>query len=130
VQDLEIVKGLHSSNNLNEEVPKLFLAEASRSLFVICNHFHYVSSISVVHNYAQRRCRILKECLLISDDIWMLDGSQNADLIECILALPLRQLDHLYLLHGILCAIRYPLYPEYRAVGTLTYKLLKDQNYP
>ena len=60
------------------------------------------------------------EGLLVSNNIRVFDGGQDPHLIEGILLLLFREVDHLHLLQGVYLRVRYPLDLIYARVGPLS----------
>ena len=54
----------------------------------------------------------LEEDLLIADDVIIFYRSQNADLIECILDLFIREVGQLYFFHGVNLPVAFPYHLE------------------
>ena len=61
-----------------------------------------VAPVSELHHDAERLCRLLEECLLVRNDVGVLDRGQDADLIESSLFLALGELSELDFLHCVL----------------------------
>ena len=81
VENFQIMKCFHSANNLNEVVPYFLLREMSVLLLVIINELHHVTAICVLHDNTQGGRRVLKKCLFVADNVLMLDGGKDADLV-------------------------------------------------
>jgi hypothetical protein len=50
-------------------------------LLVVINEFHHVTAICVLHDNAQGGRRVLEKCLFVADNVLMLDGGKDADLV-------------------------------------------------
>jgi len=61
----------------------------------------------------------LDEGLLVADDVRALDGGEDADLVEGVLLLLLRQVRHLHLLQGVGLGVGDALHLVDRGIGAL-----------
>lgn len=87
VHNLHVVQGLNSSYNLNKVLPHLFLRQVLASLFVADDLVVQVSTVGKLHDDTERAGLIVKESFLVCDDVHVVDGSQNSDLVDGLLLL-------------------------------------------
>ena len=95
------MKGFQASYNLDEIVPDLFLCELGSLFFVFFNSLQQVTIVSLFHDDAKAVGGVFEESLLVCDDVWVVNGSQNSNLVDSILFLLFRELTHFNLFHGI-----------------------------
>ena len=79
------MKGFQSSHNLDKVVPDLFLSELGPLLLVLLDGLQQISTVRELHDDAEAPFLVLKEGLLVADDVWMVDGSENSNFIDGIL---------------------------------------------
>jgi len=103
------VQGLHAADNLDEVVPDLLLGQLHPGPLLLVDDAEDVASVGELHHDAEVASLVLEEGILVADDVGMLDGSQDPDLVEGILLLLLGKLAHLDLLHGVEGSVRDPL---------------------
>lgn len=119
-----------SSCHLYEYPPYVILLKVGLSLLQVNDLLVDVPVICVLHNDAEALLRILDERLFITDDIRMLDRSQDSDLVEGIFSLFLTQGVHahlemmklktLYLFECVYLFVTVSFDFEYLGVGALT----------
>jgi len=114
MQNFPVMQSLKSSNNLYENVPNLLLFDIGLPLLITANFLEYVSIIGIFHHQAfnfeivirkrnlpQTRAWLIDECLLVSDDIGLIDTCQNPHLVEGILFLFIGQVEHFNLFQSV-----------------------------
>ena len=120
VADSEVMKGLEPANDLDKEVPNLLFSETCIALLMVIDHHEQVSSVCVFHDDAESVRLVLEEGLLVADDIGVVHGCQNADLIEGILFFFGGEFAHFDFFHGIDDVIRFPTHAVNLAERALT----------
>ena len=81
------MESFETTDDLDEEMPDLFLSEGCVALLVIINQLEQVATIGVLHHEDQAVCLVLKECLFVPDDVRMVDTCEDSHLVESILFL-------------------------------------------
>jgi len=81
VADFKVVQGFESSDGLNKEVPYLFLSVFCLVFLVFLDGLQEITIVTDLHDDTQVAWLTLKECLLVTDDIWVVDRGQNSDFI-------------------------------------------------
>ena len=81
VADFEVVQGFESPHGLNEEMPDLLLGVLCLVFLVFLDSLEQITVVTDFHDYAEVARLILKEGLLVANDIWMVDGSENSDFV-------------------------------------------------
>ena len=109
----QIVESLKASDDLNEEVPDLLFSEVGVALLMVVDQHQKIATVRILHHEAQTVCLVLKEGLLVANDVWVVDRRENSDLIEGVLLLLGRQFSHLDLLHGVNGPVGLALYAVY-----------------
>lgn len=99
--DLEVVEGLKSSDNLDEVVPDCPFAKVFFELLFMLNFIQNVATICMLKHNAQLISSVLEEGLLVADDVGMVDGRENADLVKRILLFLPGQFLHFDLFHSV-----------------------------
>lgn len=103
----KIMKSFQTSYNLNEIVPDLFLSKLGSLFLVFLNSLKEITIVSLFHDDAKAVGGVFEESLLVCDDVWVVNGSQNSNLVDSILFLLFREFTHFNLLHGIKGTIGY-----------------------
>ena len=103
--DFEVVESFETSYNLHKKVPNLFLVELCSILLRFLDQLEQVAIVSMFHYDAKVSRGTLEECVLIPDNVWVLDGSQNSDFVQGVLFFFLRKFTHLNFFHSIHSAI-------------------------
>lgn len=103
--DFEVVESFETSDNLHKKVPNLFLVELCSILLRFLDQLKQVAIVSVFHYNAKVSRGTFEESVLIPDNVWVLDGSQNSDFVEGVLFFFLRQFTHLNFFHCVQGAI-------------------------
>jgi hypothetical protein len=87
VYNLDVVKSVESNNHLVQYAPYLFFLHEPVRFLEVVDLGLKVAAISVLHHDAESLRAFLKECLLVCDDVGMVDGCQDSDLIQSIVFL-------------------------------------------
>lgn len=85
VDYFEIMEGLQSSHRLDQEVPDLLLRELCLLLFVLLDCLQQIATVCQLHYDTETSFLVVKEGILVSDDIRMVDGGENSNFIQSIL---------------------------------------------
>ena len=102
--DFEVVEGLETSDDLNEEVPDLALGKVGVVLLVLVDHLEEIAAVCVLHNDTE--AHVLKEVLLVTDHIGMVDRGEDANFVQGVLFFFAGELAHFYFLHSVDGAVR------------------------
>ena len=97
----KIMKSFQTSYNLNEIVPDLLLSKLGSLFLVFFNSLKKITIVSLFHDDAKAVGGVFEESLLVCDDVRVVNGSQNSNLVDSILFLLFRELTHFNLFHGI-----------------------------
>lgn len=68
-------------------MPYLFFGEFGPAFFVFFNCLQQVSAVGQLHDDAQASFLVLKEGLLVSDNVWVVNRSENSYFVDGILLL-------------------------------------------
>ena len=112
MENVSIVKGLQTLNNLNKDSPDIFLAQIRLLFLMSCNFLEKISIIGELHNYTKQKkgrksktdsdvifvnmlasssnlpegaCTFIDESLVVGADVHMLDRGQYAHFVQSIL---------------------------------------------
>ena len=78
MEDLELVKRLKTSDHVDEVFPNVALLEELRSSCALYDLHVKVSSIRVLHYYAQRLAFLFEKGLLVGHDVRMSKKNESA----------------------------------------------------
>ena len=68
---------------------------------MIVDHHEEITTVSELHHNTQTACIVLKECLFVANDVWMVHGCEDAHLVQSVLLFFGGKLAHLDFLHGV-----------------------------
>lgn len=134
VEDVDVVKSLETSDNLDEDAPDLVFGYVMLVLGALSYFLKQVSVIHVFHDDAanhkpSRRNSIylpqtalffVDEGFLVGADVRVLNTGQNADLVQCVLFFLLRQSTHVDFFEGVDGVVSQPPYLVHARVGSFT----------
>ena len=118
------MKRSKSPYDLNENVPNFLLFDICFSLLVATDFLEDIAVVRILHHEAERGRGFVNKCLLESNYVWMINRSEDTDLVEGILFLFVSQIEHLdffesvlllvvespYFIHGRVCPVPKLLY--------------------
>ena len=96
-----IVEWFESSGDLNKSFPNLWLLYPISSFQILIDNFHEVSSFGKLHDDAEVAWQVIIEGLFELDDVLIVEGGENTDLIQCVFLLFLFHSHHSNLLQGV-----------------------------
>ena len=119
MQNFANVKGPQPPHNLDEHVPNLLLLDVGLSLLVVDDLLVQIAIICELHHEAECATALVYKCLFITDNIRFVNRSQNAHLVEGVLALFLREFGHRDLLQRVNVLVSNPFYFVDAGVGAV-----------
>ena len=108
VQYFLIVQRFQTSGNLDKCLPNLIFLYSGPGFEVGVDQFHEVASLGELHDDAEVAGKVIVECLFEFDDVVVVEGGENTDLIECVFLLFLFHADHPHLLQGVDLVVQLP----------------------
>ena len=121
MEDLSLMESPQTPHNLDEDIPDLLLFDVGLSLLVVADLLEHVAIVCILHDEAETGGRFINESISVGDNVWVVNGGEDTNLIERILLLFIRKFSHFYLLQCILLAIAQAQNRVHTAVGALTY---------
>ncbi len=98
--------------DLDENAPNFWLRDQGLGFSVLLDFGEEIAAICILHDNTKLRPSLLQKigalfdkCLLVRNDIRMVDRSKDAYFVKCILFLFLRQIIHLHFFHRILMVV-------------------------
>lgn len=87
MDNFDTVKSVETDDHLVKNAPNIFLFHESVGLLEVIYLRLEITSISIFHDNAQSLGTLLKKSLFVCNDIRMIDGCQDSDLIQCVIFL-------------------------------------------
>ena len=125
MEDLSLMESPQTPHNLDEDIPDLLLFDVGLSLLVVADLLEHVAIVCILHDEAETGSRFINESISVGDNVWVVNGGEDTNLIERILLLFLGEAEHLYVLERVDIVVIVPPHLEYTTVGTIT-KLFYD----
>lgn len=94
MHNFEFVKGLESADGLHEVGPALLFGDGGAGLLTLFNFVEEVAPVSVLHDDAEGGGGVLEKGFLVADDVLLLDGGEDAHLVEGVLLLFFGKFSH------------------------------------
>ena len=105
-----VMQRFQTPGYLNKRLPNLIFLYPGSGLEVGVDQFHEITSFGKLHYDTEVTGKIVVECLLEFDDVFVIEGGKDADLIECVFLLFLFHADHPHLLQGVGLVVLLPPY--------------------
>ena len=102
------MEGTETPNDLYKHIPDLLLFNVSLALLIVAYFLEYVAIVSILHDQAQTRSCLVDKSVAVCNNIWMVDRSEDPDLIKGIHLLLFIQWQHGHSLESIDVVISLP----------------------
>ena len=83
--DLLVVESLEAAEGLDHVGPELFVGEASFLGLVLLDLVEEVASLRKFHDDNERVGGVVEEGFFVGDDVYVVDGGEDADLVDGVL---------------------------------------------
>lgn len=82
--NFEVVQSLEATDDLDEVMPNHFFTESGIWFLFQVDELKNVATIGIFHDDAKRVGSVFKKGFFVANDIGMIDGCEDADLVESI----------------------------------------------
>mmetsp|Transcript_50018 Transcript_50018/g.132192 ORF Transcript_50018/g.132192 Transcript_50018/m.132192 type:complete len:243 (-) Transcript_50018:76-804(-) len=101
VQDPKVVQRLQALAHPDQVAPDVSLPEVCPVLLALVYALQEVARIRALLDDAEAARLVVEKCLLVGDDVLVLDGGEQPDLVQRVLLLLVRQRGQLHLLERV-----------------------------
>jgi hypothetical protein len=119
VKNIHIVKSLQSLQTVESHSPNNAFLNVLLVHFVTIDHLKDIPTLEALGNDAEGVGELVEEGILVGEDVWTLYTGQNANFVQAVSQLFLREISNPHLFQGVLLPILLSFHSVYCRKGPL-----------